>query len=156
MTNTPNQMHGCSHKPNIIVLRIMAVFGDLVSNLPRREPGASKSADQELCSWAVCCVMVPGGPGHHGMVFYTIDGTPQTRVSFGECWFMMTDLWRRKQPRLSFRAKLGMVMLVLGAMHFLNLFVFSKMRKRALRPPVALSAAVPPLLPTTTGVKRLA
>jgi hypothetical protein len=36
-------------------------------------------------------------------------------------------------------AKLGVVMLVLGAMHFFNLFVFSKMRKKAVRstePPV--------------------
>lgn len=37
--------------------------------------------------------------------------------------------------------KLGVVMLVLGAMHFFNLAVFSNMRKRALRPPV------PPIYP---------
>jgi hypothetical protein len=30
--------------------------------------------------------------------------------------------------------KLGIVMLVLGAMHFFNLLVFSKMRKRAMHP----------------------
>ncbi len=38
-------------------------------------------------------------------------------------------------------AKLGVVLLVLGAMHFFNLFVFSKMRKKGLR------ALVPPVLP---------
>lgn len=32
-------------------------------------------------------------------------------------------------------AKLGVVLLVLGAMHFLNLFIFSKLRRRALTPP---------------------
>jgi hypothetical protein len=37
--------------------------------------------------------------------------------------------------------KLGVVLLVLGAMHFFNLFVFSKMRKKGLRP------VVPPILP---------
>ena len=31
-----------------------------------------------------------------------------------------------------FSTKIGLVLLVLGAMHFFNLFVFSKMRKRAL------------------------
>jgi hypothetical protein len=47
-------------------------------------------------------------------------------------------------------AKLGIVMLVLGGMHFFNLFVFSKMRKRALNPPV-LPVPVLPLAPTTKG-----
>ena len=40
--------------------------------------------------------------------------------------------------------KVGMVMLVLGAMHFFNLFIFSRMRRRATRhsgtPPVAPDA----------------
>jgi hypothetical protein len=44
-------------------------------------------------------------------------------------------------------SKLGVVMLVLGAMHFFNLFVFSKMRRRALLqqmpPPVQPQAQVP-------------
>ena len=39
--------------------------------------------------------------------------------------------------------KVGVVMLVLGAMHFFNLFVFSKMRKRAL-----LRHAPPPVQPS--------
>src|SRR5271155_101608 len=39
-------------------------------------------------------------------------------------------------------AKIGMVLLVLGAMHFFNLFVFSRMRKRAL-----LRNALPPIPP---------
>lgn len=39
-------------------------------------------------------------------------------------------------------AKVGLVLLVLGAMHFFNLFVFSKMRRRAL-----LQLAPPPVEP---------
>ena len=43
--------------------------------------------------------------------------------------------------------KLGVVMLVLGGMHFFNIFVFSKMRRRALLqtapPPVPPQARVP-------------
>jgi len=38
--------------------------------------------------------------------------------------------------------KIGWVLLTLGGMHFFNLFVFSKMRRRAL-----LSSAPPPVLP---------
>ena len=34
--------------------------------------------------------------------------------------------------------KVGLVLVVLGFMHFFNLFVFSKMRKRAVTPPVAV------------------
>src|SRR5271169_994350 len=41
----------------------------------------------------------------------------------------------------SLSTKVGLVLLVLGAMHFFNLYVFSKMRRRALlrnqKPPVA-------------------
>ena len=40
-----------------------------------------------------------------------------------------------------FSTKIGLVLLVLGAMHFFNLYVFARMRKRAMlrnqRPPVA-------------------
>ena len=38
--------------------------------------------------------------------------------------------------------KVGVVMLVLGAMHFFNILVFSKMRRRAL-----LQAVPPPIIP---------
>ena len=38
--------------------------------------------------------------------------------------------------------KIGVVMLVLGAMHFFNILVFSKMRRRAL-----LQAVPPPIIP---------
>lgn len=38
--------------------------------------------------------------------------------------------------------KVGLVLLVLGAMHFFNLFVFARMRRRAL-----LQKQVPPLVP---------
>ena len=33
-------------------------------------------------------------------------------------------------------AKLGWVLLILGAMHFFNLYVFAKLRTRAIQPPV--------------------
>jgi cytochrome c biogenesis protein CcdA len=39
-------------------------------------------------------------------------------------------------------SKVGMVLVVLGVMHFFNLFVFSKMRRRAV-----LQRQVPPVLP---------
>ena len=42
--------------------------------------------------------------------------------------------------------KVGVVMLVLGAMHFFNILVFSKMRRRA------LLQAVPPPIPPQTHV----
>jgi hypothetical protein len=45
-------------------------------------------------------------------------------------------------------AKLGVVLLVLGAMHFFNLFVFSKLRKRGLNQVVPPLRPAPPLLPT--------
>lgn len=45
--------------------------------------------------------------------------------------------------------KVGLVLLVLGVMHFLNLHIFSKMRRRALlrvqKPPVAPEAFVEPV-----------
>jgi hypothetical protein len=40
--------------------------------------------------------------------------------------------------------KIGWVLLVLGGMHFFNLFIFSRMRKRAL-----LRNALPPVPPQT-------
>ncbi len=44
--------------------------------------------------------------------------------------------------------KLGVVMLVLGAMHFFNMFNFDKMRRKAVRSePAATATAVPPTLP---------
>ena len=46
--------------------------------------------------------------------------------------------------------KIGMVLLVLGGMHFFNLFVFSKMRKRAL-----LRHAPPPFQPKETVARPL-
>jgi hypothetical protein len=42
----------------------------------------------------------------------------------------------------SLSTKVGLVLLVLGAMHFFNLYVFSRMRRRAL-----LRAQKPPVLP---------
>ena len=46
--------------------------------------------------------------------------------------------------------KLGIVLLVLGGMHFFNMFNFDKMRRKAMRPEAALAAVVvPPVLPVT-------
>ena len=42
--------------------------------------------------------------------------------------------------------KLGVVLLVLGAMHFFNIFNFDKMRKKGTRTEVAVTA-MPPVLP---------
>jgi hypothetical protein len=47
--------------------------------------------------------------------------------------------------------KMGLVMLVLGGMHFFNLAVFSAMRKHALMKNAP--AAVPPVLPPYAGLK---
>lgn len=44
--------------------------------------------------------------------------------------------------------KLGIVMLVLGAMHFFNLFNFDKMRRKGLRPEIP-PRLVPPVIPPT-------
>lgn len=50
--------------------------------------------------------------------------------------------------------KVGAVLLILGAMHFMNIYVFSKMRRRALSrnqpPPVQPDANIP--APITTGI----
>jgi hypothetical protein len=46
--------------------------------------------------------------------------------------------------------KLGLVSIVLGLMHFTNLFIFSKMRKRGLKPSVPPPTPMPPLLRPTT------
>ena len=43
--------------------------------------------------------------------------------------------------------KIGVVLLILGIMHFLNLVVFTKLRKRALSPTPATSTPKPPALP---------
>jgi hypothetical protein len=40
--------------------------------------------------------------------------------------------------------KVGLVLLVLGAMHFFNLYLFSKLRRRALQ-----NGNVPPVIPHT-------
>lgn len=53
------------------------------------------------------------------------------------------DDWRQAIEMLS--EKIGWVLLTLGAMHFFNLFVFSKVRSRSLsmdRPPVAPNAVL--------------
>jgi hypothetical protein len=45
----------------------------------------------------------------------------------------------------TFSSRLRVVLLVLGAMHFFNLFVFSKLCKRGLNPPAPPRAPGPPL-----------
>jgi hypothetical protein len=44
--------------------------------------------------------------------------------------------------------KVGLVLLVLGGMHFFNLYVFAKMRRRALRP------NQPPVIPASNALPR--
>jgi hypothetical protein len=44
--------------------------------------------------------------------------------------------------------KLGVVLLVLGGMHFFNLLIFTKMRKRAIIPLYNAPPVLPPTLPT--------
>jgi hypothetical protein len=44
--------------------------------------------------------------------------------------------------------KLGVVLLVLGGMHFFNLLIFTKMRKRAILPPYGMPPVLPPTPPT--------
>jgi len=46
--------------------------------------------------------------------------------------------------------KVGLVLLVLGGMHFFNLYVFTKMRKRALT-----QQPVPPFLPTGVAMTAI-
>lgn len=56
---------------------------------------------------------------------------------------LLINDWRRAIEMLS--EKIGWVLLTLGAMHFFNLFVFSKVRNRGLamdRPPVAPNATL--------------
>ena len=49
--------------------------------------------------------------------------------------------------------KVGLVLLVLGAMHFFNLYVFSRMRRRAVVPPVVAQTHLDPLI--GRGMKQL-
>lgn len=49
-----------------------------------------------------------------------------------------------RQAIETFSTKIGLVLVVLGGMHFFNLFVFTRMRRRAL-----LHKAPPPVPPTT-------
>ena|ERR1041384_801127 len=49
----------------------------------------------------------------------------------------------------SLSTKMGLVLLVLGAMHFLNLAVFTTCRRRAIGARGPAAAPAPPVLPTT-------
>ena len=57
----------------------------------------------------------------------------------------MADTARASMEALS--TKVGTVSLVLGGMHFFNLYVFSRIRRRA-----TIANAEPPVLPTATLV----
>ena len=54
-----------------------------------------------------------------------------------------------KEALESLSTKVGLVLLVLGFMHFFNLAVFSACRRRALHEKIRLSATLPPPLPHT-------
>lgn len=45
--------------------------------------------------------------------------------------------------------KIGVVLLVLGAMHFFNMFNFDKMRRKGARPEMTAAPVPPPSLPAT-------
>jgi hypothetical protein len=59
-----------------------------------------------------------------------------------------------KEALESLSTKIGLVLLVLGFMHFFNLAVFTACRKRALHEKAMAAATLPPALPHTrmTGV----
>jgi len=66
-------------------------------------------------------------------------------INLGYISLMLRLGYDVKDARYSIEAlsvKLGAVLLVLGGMHFLNLFVFSRMRRHA-----ALDSALPPVEP---------
>jgi uncharacterized membrane protein len=66
-------------------------------------------------------------------------------INLGYISFMLRLGYDVKDVRYSIEAlslKLGAVLLVLGCMHFLNLLVFSRMRRQA-----ALDSALPPVEP---------
>ena len=66
-------------------------------------------------------------------------------INLGYISFMLRLGYDIKDVRYSIEAlslKLGAVLLVLGCMHFLNLLVFSRMRRQA-----ALDSALPPVEP---------
>ena len=59
------------------------------------------------------------------------------------------EIANAKEAVETFSTKIGLVLMVLGVMHFFNLLVFSRMRRRALLhkapPPVAAGAHVAPI-----------
>jgi hypothetical protein len=57
-----------------------------------------------------------------------------------------------KESLESLSTKIGLVLLVLGAMHFFNLLVFTTCRKRALHFKARGGGTLPPALPGATGV----
>lgn len=66
-------------------------------------------------------------------------------INLGYISLMLRLGYEVKDARISIEAlsvKLGTVLLVLGGMHFLNLFVFSRMRRNA-----TLDSALPPVDP---------
>jgi hypothetical protein len=70
-------------------------------------------------------------------------------INIGFISFFLRATAQIEEPRGVFEllsTKIGVVMLVLGAMHFFNLFVFSRMRRRAMEryeaPPIAPTARV--------------
>jgi len=57
-----------------------------------------------------------------------------------------------KEALESLSTKMGLVLLVLGFMHFFNLAVFTTCRKRALYAKAAADMMLPPRIPGTTSV----
>src|SRR3954464_8332200 len=76
--------------------------------------------------------------------FYLINiGYVSLALKFG-------DKPRDLQESIEFLSiKIGLVLVVLGGMHFFNVFNFAKMRRKATRPAVAI--APPPIQPAPLG-----
>lgn len=74
-------------------------------------------------------------------------------INLGYVTLMLKIAGNVESPRESIEAlssKVGLVLLVLGAMHFFNLFLFSKIRQRS-----RLASAPPPVVPDAhTAVQK--
>lgn len=84
-------------------------------------------------------------------------------INVGYVTLALKEVTRPTSPSTSLEmlsSKVGLVLLVLGAMHFFNLYVFSRMRRRAVLrhapPPVAPQTVLPPRPPVRTTLEPTA
>ena len=74
----------------------------------------------------------------------TKDDNGTERVNSPDKYLHFSELMNARIHLAILSTKVGLVLLVLGGMHFFNLYVFSKLRRRGLQ-----SRNVPPVLPQT-------